>query len=1242
MSMFQISIDAISNDANGSNDQHAVPGGKLVSQSPVTDLVKVNTTVAGAQFAPAVTALSGGGYVIVWEDSSAGRIFAQRFSAAGAKVGNELQLDSTQGGSALWVSVAATANDGFVIAFQAGSFNQAEIFARRYDSANNPVGGLFAANTTSPNEQFNPHVTALDNGSLLFTWDTRVTLGNDVVNQEVRGRIYDAGGQPLGNDFAIAPVTATDLHGLSAITTLPGGGFVVTWQRAANSSGNFEIVGQRFTSNGSTVGAQLQANTQTANNQYGNDVARLSDGGFVVSWVDPGNGNVGGRIVARHYDASGNAIGGEIVIDSKASGSYGRTTVTATANGTYVVSWTENDAADNNVLARQMAANDQPIGAAFEMSFNSPFAANYFSDGAITLANGNVVFAWDGPSITPPGGQGTGQDIYMRVYDFSIASNTPTEGDDVLTDTAGNDSINALGGNDRITVTNGRDTVAGGTGNDLLVLDYAAATSGVATYNGPSVNANGGFDGGISENSPQISQRLVAFTGIERFDITTGSGADDITTATGDDVVRTGAGDDRVNVGSGVNTADGGADVDAISADLSGLAAGATINLGNAVNTGSYGTYSNFEYFGTITGSNFDDVLVSTDVARIDTINAGAGNDAITVRNGRDLVDGGTGTDTLTLDWVTATQGLVVNIAPTANPNGGFDGNYSEGAAQIASRLVAYAGIERFVFRLGSANDTLTIATALDDADGGSGTDTLSGSFAGGPAVDIDLVSGTRFVNFEGFVTVTGSAFDDRFVTTSAQLNETLSLGDGNDSVTLVNGRDSVSGGLGTDTLIINYAAATGAVINDPAFTVNANGGFDGGFSEGVAQISQRFASFTGIERFIITTGSGNDTISTATGNDILDGGAGNDRLTGGAGNDTYIVDSSLDVVIEASNEGTDEIRTTLGSMTAGANIENLTYTGASNFIGRGNGLANVITGGVLGDQLFGKGGDDTLNGADGADVLDGGTGSNIVNGGNGDDLIYTGVGNDMIDGGAGRDTVVFYVANTVFTGSSSNVELFENLSGGNLTAGLNAGDNLFGGSIGIDTVDGGGGIDFLYGREGNDVLTGGDGSDRLFGMADDDSLSGGNDNDYLYGDVGNDALFGGVGNDVIYGENGVDTLTGGAGIDYLHGGSGADTFVFAAGDSGTIFGTADLIADFSSAQGDRIDLTAIDAVAGGGDNPFTFIGGAAFGNVAGELRYELIGGNTYVMGDTNGDSMADFVIRVDGAVVLTGADFLL
>ena len=89
-----------------------------------------------------------------------------------------------------------------------------------------------------------------------------------------------------------------------------------------------------------------------------------------------------------------------------------------------------------------------------------------------------------------------------------------------------------------------------------------------------------------------------------------------------------------------------------------------------------------------------------------------------------------------------------------------------------------------------------------------------------------------------------------------------------------------------------------------------------------------------------------------------------------------------------------------------------------------------------------------------------------------------------------------------------------------------------------------------------------------------------------------------------------------------------------------------DGIQDFNA--GDLIDLSRIDADdLSAGDQAFTFIGSAAFGNTAGELRYENIslGGPIWlVQGDTDGNGVSDFevVLVISPADPITSADFIL
>lgn len=142
-----------------------------------------------------------------------------------------------------------------------------------------------------------------------------------------------------------------------------------------------------------------------------------------------------------------------------------------------------------------------------------------------------------------------------------------------------------------------------------------------------------------------------------------------------------------------------------------------------------------------------------------------------------------------------------------------------------------------------------------------------------------------------------------------------------------------------------------------------------------------------------------------------------------------------------------------------------------------------------------------------------------------------------------------------------------------------------------------------------------------------------------LAGGAGIQSLFGNDAANALNGKGGNDILDGGGGKDRLTGGGGADHFVFARGDTAANAARADVIADFTEA--DRIILDAIDANANkAGDQDFTFIGGSAFHDKAGELRIAKSGSDTVIQGDTDGDGTADLMVRLSGKHNLTSADF--
>jgi len=148
-----------------------------------------------------------------------------------------------------------------------------------------------------------------------------------------------------------------------------------------------------------------------------------------------------------------------------------------------------------------------------------------------------------------------------------------------------------------------------------------------------------------------------------------------------------------------------------------------------------------------------------------------------------------------------------------------------------------------------------------------------------------------------------------------------------------------------------------------------------------------------------------------------------------------------------------------------------------------------------------------------------------------------------------------------------------------------------------------------------------------------------------LIGNSGANHLDGGDGRDVIDGAGGNDLITGGVGNDRLTGGLGADTFVFnaVAESNATTASARDYVTDFSTAEGDQLDVHSIDADSVTvGQQAFNFVGTAHFSHTAGELRYAVVNGDAFVYGDTDGNGTADFSIQLHGVTSLAASDFIL
>lgn len=232
--------------------------------------------------------------------------------------------------------------------------------------------------------------------------------------------------------------------------------------------------------------------------------------------------------------------------------------------------------------------------------------------------------------------------------------------------------------------------------------------------------------------------------------------------------------------------------------------------------------------------------------------------------------------------------------------------------------------------------------------------------------------------------------------TTSAPKNITVS-NSGGTSVTIsyiavVSGSEfSRAGTCNNGTVLASGATCTAAI----TFRPNATGTRTGilrVYTTASPDLYDIALSGTGGTGGTFNGTAGDDDLTGTAGNDVLNGKAGADTMTGLAGDDTYIVDNTGDTVIEAPDEGTDTVKSSVTTALA-PNVERLILTGSAAINGTGNSLANRLTG----------------NNA--ANVLTGGGGKDVLIGGAGNDRLVGSPGSDTLTGGTGKDSFLFNAA---------------------------------------------------------------------------------------------------------------------------------------------------------------------------------------------------------------------------------------
>lgn len=686
--------------------------------------------------------------------------------------------------------------------------------------------------------------------------------------------------------------------------------------------------------------------------------------------------------------------------------------------------------------------------------------------------------------------------------------------------------------------------------------------------------------------------------------------------------------------GQGQNIINGGAGIDTVSYafGVNGTT-GVTISLNAASQLNNSSGIDVLRSIENVVGSAYADRLTGTSASNI--LSGGAGNDTIdggwsfTGTADLDTLIGGDGTDTY---YLRREGDVVIETNATAS-TGGTDLVYIPFSGYTLPDNVenGQLNINEAADLTGNSLDNRLAAAYGDNVlDGGAGNDTVTYAYGLTAGVTVSLavttVQATGGSNNDTLISIenlVGSSYDDRLTGNDAA--NSLSGGIGNDTLDGGAGLDTMIGGDGNDSFYVRQSG-------DVVIETNARPGI--GAADTVYSYLSAYTLTDNIENgHIMASGAANLTGNALS--NLLYAGQDNNVIDGGGGVNTVSY-------AYATAGVTASLAVTTAQVTGGSGSDTLI-------------AIKNLEGSAYADKLTGNSMNNALSGGAGNDTLDGGTGYDILTGGDGNDTYYLRKGDAIIETNAtastgGTDMVYSFLSAYTLSSNIENGRIMTtgaaDLTGNGLNNVLAAGlgNNVLNGGAGIDTVS------YTFGVTGTSTIgvtvslavttaqtTGGSGSDTLIAI---ENLVGSAQADKLTGNSAANSLSGGTGNDTLEGGTGNDLLIGGLGLDKLYGGSGADRFDFnALNETGLGAALRDVIGDFKSSEGDKIDLSTLDAnLATPANDAFTFIGTNVFSsNATAQLRFA----DGILYGSVDADANAEFEIQLLGVSSLQVSDLI-
>lgn len=234
--------------------------------------------------------------------------------------------------------------------------------------------------------------TVLPDGGIFVVWQ-----GTENSDTRIRAQLFDADGNPVGEQILIDADTTTNPEG-PVVTVLADGDVAVSWIQVDGSA--YGVNARVISADGETVSEVQQVNTTTLGNQSMPSVTALDNGGFVVTFQSGStsatttihdDGSQAG-IRAQIYDAEGNPVGSEFLVNEVTAGAQTDPTITAVEGGFVVVYGSPDEDGTSGLRARLFTEDGTPLGGEFEVTGDT--AGEAIAPEVVANPDGGFLVVW--------------------------------------------------------------------------------------------------------------------------------------------------------------------------------------------------------------------------------------------------------------------------------------------------------------------------------------------------------------------------------------------------------------------------------------------------------------------------------------------------------------------------------------------------------------------------------------------------------------------------------------------------------------------------------------------------------------------------------------------------------------------------------------------------------------------------------------------------------------------------------